>query len=246
MTAARAKSAAKIDQLMEQASEALVATRYFECERLSKEAMALAVQVHDYERLSRIVMPLQESRRQKRQQATDAKKLTRIDDAQALEALLSGTKPIKPGCYLIEPPLVGADGRELRERADAEEVPIMVLTREPLTRTGLWPVVAVGPATTRTKLPPPSPKKLDVAWVIHASEALGDVGLAGLDPTDLAADRADHLLELLATIVDHEKLHQALAEACAAAAREPDSNRNRERPVGVDPEDEGFAERDDE
>ncbi len=207
----------RVDSLMEQASEALVATRYFECERLALEALGLARASQDYERMARITLPLQEARRQKRQIASERRRVIRLDSVEKLEPLLSGQKKIVAGCYLIEPLLVGADGRDLRERADGQEAAVIVVAREPVTRLGAWPVVMVGPVTVRTHFAAPAKEKPDVAWMLGAGEALGDSAIesvdAGMDPMM----RVERLADLLATVVDHEKLHQALAEACRAA-----------------------------
>lgn len=208
----------KIDRLMEEASEALVSTEYFRSERLSLEALSLAHQAQDYERMTRILLPLQEARRQKREQAADVRKIVRLSKPADLEPLLNASKPIKAGCYLLEPPLVGADGRDLRERADAEQAPVVILVREPETKAGKWPVVMVGPVTVRIRIDPP--KRPDVAWMLRASEALGDAAIAGVNPEECAGDRVERLIQRLGTIVDHEKLHQALGEACSAAAYE--------------------------
>lgn len=218
---ARAKAhAEKLDRLMEEASAALVATQYFHAERLAAEALSLAHQSRDFERMARIVMPLQEARRLRRQQAADSKKLTRIDNYPAFEALMTGTEPLKPGCYLIEPPLVGADARELREKGLHDEVPVIVLAREPETQMGLWPVVTVGPLTVRARIEPPGAKKIALSWFLKAFEALGDAAIAQIDPEEAAEDRVEHAMDLLAAVVDHEKLHQTLRAACEEAHRD--------------------------
>lgn len=240
MPASKAKSAAeeRIDHLMEQATDALTGTRYFECERLALEAMTLAHSARDFDRMARIVMPLQEARRLRRQLACDVKKLNKLNAYDQIEKLLHGGAVIKPGVYLLEPPLVGADGHELRDRALAEGVAILVIVREPMTRASQWPVVQVGPVTVRTRLAPP--KKVDVNWVVRAAEAVGDEALAMVDPTDMAEDRVDHLVELLAAVPDHEKLHQALAAACREAATDQANGVKRRRsgraPQPLDPE----------
>ena len=61
----------KIDDLMESASAALAATRYFEAERLAWQALGAAHSAKDFERMGRIALPLQEARRQRYQQALD-------------------------------------------------------------------------------------------------------------------------------------------------------------------------------
>src|SRR5689334_10244420 len=71
-----AKSAPKgqtqIDRMMERASTALEAMRYFEAERLASTALRRAHAAADFERMARILLPLQEARRQKRQLAVDS------------------------------------------------------------------------------------------------------------------------------------------------------------------------------
>lgn len=142
--------ARKIDELMERASESLVCCRYFECERDAAEALRLAHAVRDYERMARIVMPLQEARRQKRLQAFDAGEVTEVSAPDTV-----GAADLRAGCYLLLPPAcVGLDGRLLRDLANRERVPVIVLVREPLTMTGEWPIVAVGPVTLRVRVPP--------------------------------------------------------------------------------------------
>lgn len=141
--------ASKIDALMDKASRALVARRYFEAERLCLDALQQAHGAHDFERMGRIILPLQEARRQKRQLAGDAGSVFAIDGD------LPAADQLKPGCYLVKPPRVGLDGRLLRQLADQHEVPVIVLTREPTNRLGLWPIVSLGPVTIRALVKPP-------------------------------------------------------------------------------------------
>lgn len=224
----RARSqASKIDRLMEDASSALSQMRLGECERAAHEALHLAHQSGEYDRMARILMPLQEARRLRRQQAADTKKIVRVDDYAVLEPLLTGTKPIRSGCYLFEPPLVGADGREFRERSLAENASVSILVREPATRLGQWPIVAIGPTTIRARIP--TPKKVDLVWFQAAGESLGDAALALVDPQEEPEGRVDHILDLLDTVVDHEKLHQALETACREAAHQAAINPKKSR-----------------
>lgn len=208
---ARETSGTKIDALMELASSALVKTRYFEAERTCLEALTLARKAKDYERMARICMPLQESRRQKRLAALDAGVVARVDH----ESL---TPKVKAGCYLFEPLLVAADARDLRDLADSEQVPVLVIAREPKTRLGQWPVAMIGPVTVRTRIAPPAKDKPDEAWMQAASEALGDEAIDSLELDRPAEHLVDQLLDRLATLPDHEKLHQRLEEACREAA----------------------------
>ena len=62
----------QIDQIMEQASDALAGMAYLRCEKLCLEAMRLAREAKGFDTLGRIVLPLQEARRQRRQTAVEA------------------------------------------------------------------------------------------------------------------------------------------------------------------------------
>ncbi|HZW10475.1 MAG TPA: hypothetical protein VFF69_11280 [Phycisphaerales bacterium] len=215
----------QVDELMERASRALVETQYFEAERLGMRALSAAREALDFERMARICLPLQEARRQRREQALDAGPVARVRSLHDLP------RPLRPGCYLVQPPLIGRDGRRIRETAERKAVPACVLTREPLTRSGKWPVVAVGAMVARTQVDPPwpvervegSPSKDDdprvppSEWFAAASEALGDAAIARVLPTDHPHHRVDDLLDSLDAHPEHEKLHQALAAACRVA-----------------------------
>lgn len=215
----------RVDELMERASTALVATDYFEAERLCLSALRASRHASDFERMARICLPLQEARRQKRQLALDAgaRALIRSKDVLA--------SAVVPGLALVQPPLLGIDARRLRETADRRAVSMLVLAREPLTLMGRWPIVAVGPLVLRVQVAPPYPVQRDEAspskdhaaeapddaWFLAASEALGDAAIARLIPGDHPHYRVDDLLDFLDAHPDHEKLHQRLEEACRAA-----------------------------
>ena len=204
-----------IDDLMESAAKALKKAHYIEAETLAADALLRARRINDYDRMARICMPLQEARRQRFLAACDVAKNIKIIDEPLEESF-----KVKPGCYLIQPLLVAADGRRLRALAMAQKKNVAILCREPITQLGLQPIVALGPIVVRTKVrPPKNVEKPDKAWFIDAIEALGDAAIDDMD-TALNGERlVDALLDRLETVVDHEKLHQALAEAAQQAAR---------------------------
>jgi hypothetical protein len=243
------KGESQIDRLMDRASKALEATKYFEAERHAAAALRRAHGASDFERMARIVLPLQEARRQKHQLAADSGRcflFRRLADMQ--------TDAIEPGCYLFQPPLIGMDARTYREAADSQEVPVIVMTREPMTRECKWPVVAVnGTVSVRTRVD--TPWKLErveksitkdavdgvafgappVAWFESASELLGDAAIVRLRPEDPAAWKVDDLIGFLDCQPDHEKLHQRLADQCRLAIDQPLPEGRRHRPLVDDP-----------
>lgn len=217
---AKQTKAERIDALMEEASAALAKTDYFGCEELAMQALNIAYEVADYERMARIVLPLQEARRQKRLAALDTGTVFRLNEAD--QESLQEDQAIEPGCYLFEPLLVGADGRDLRERANQQRVPVLVVVREPRTRYGQWPIVMIGPQTVRVQVRPPGHDDEDdvtTEWMQAASEALGDAAIMKIDGTRIASDHVGQLMDLLGTCPEHEKLHQALEHACRSAMK---------------------------
>ncbi len=231
---------------MDQAQEALENTSYFVAVALSDEALHLARRHNDFARMARICMPLLEAQRQIRQLATDTGSMFLARSAEEVP------KPIAPGCYLVQPPLIGMDGRRLREVASEHEIPVFVLAREPLTNAGQWPIVGVGKEVTRVRLDPPEPlevvkgsptrdawdKTPDARWFADAAERLGDQAIADAEEIaqgDPAAYLVDDLLDRLPGAPEHEKLHQRLMSACEQAAREPVPDTPRRRSVVDDP-----------
>jgi len=200
--------------LMTKAQQALTRNHWFEAERMCARALDMARGEGDFNLMARIALPLQEARRQRMQAALDSKKLVIVDEPTTEE------RKIEPKCYLIQPPLVGADARRMRLLALEREIPAMFLCREPKSQLGLCPIVAIGQVTVRTRIDPPKKwDKPDLAWFVAACEQLGDAAIETLDRTAEPARQVDALLERLDAVPDHEKLHQALAEVCKEAAR---------------------------
>jgi len=209
----RTKTAGKIDTLMEHAGAALAEGDYFGAESSALEALDLAHASQDWDRMARLLLPLEEARRQRRLEAAEAGVAGRVDSVEALQEI----DPITPGCWLLEPMTVGAHGRDFRAAADAQRVPVVVIVREPETQLGAWPIAILGPVVVRTKVEPP--ETLDVAWFLAAAEALGDEAIENV-PADLEPEtRINRLMDRLGAIRDHDELHQALAEACRDAVR---------------------------
>jgi hypothetical protein len=204
----------KVSEMMERAEAALRRAQWFEAERLAQKSLEIARREEDFAGMARIVMPLQEARRQRLQQALDTKKL------RILEGDISDEMALSPGGYLVQPPTVGADARRLRLAALRREVPVAVLCREPLTRLGLCPIVAIGQTTVRVRIDPPRNwEKPDFKWFVQALEQLGNAAIDMLD-TGLELDRQiDFLLDALDSVPEHEKLHQLLESKCREASK---------------------------
>lgn len=238
-TAGAAKS---IDDLMDRASLALADADYFDAEASCLKALKRARADDDFERVARIALPLQEARRQKRQLAVDSGVRIVLDRMPRVKDLI-------PGCYLIQPPMVGVEARDLRLALDGKKIPALIVCREPMTRLGQWPVVAVSGGSMmevvsiRTRIAPPpgvepaptGPTRDTVidaptaAWFESAAEAIGDEAINRIVRADPAAWRVDDILVFLDAHPDHEKLHQRLYEHARAAMHEPVPERPKRR-----------------
>jgi len=202
-----------VHQTMEKAEAALSRGAWFEAERLAAKALAAARVEDDFDAMARILLPLQETRRQRLAAAFDHRKV-RIAAAAVTEQ-----DEVPPGIHVVAPPLVGADARRLRLLALEQEIPVAVICREPITRLDECPIVAIGPVTIRTRIAPPRrPEAPTAKWVAGALEQLGDRAIDDLDPEQDLLKRIDHLLACLETHPDHEKLHQTLMASCRDAA----------------------------
>ncbi len=205
-----------IDELIGKAARAVTRKQHFEAERTAVKALYLARDESDFDRMASIIPTLAEARQGRLNQAIDVNRITVVDTPVTEETR------IEPGCYLVQPPLVGADARRLRMGAVSRDIPVAVLCREPLVKIGMWPIVAIAPGVTvRMKIEPADDQeKPDMDWFLDAMEALGDAVLEGLDPDQAIVKRVDALLTRLDAVPDHLELHQCLLESCEAAAEQ--------------------------
>jgi hypothetical protein len=200
----------KIDEWRGAAESAVADGHYFEAERLAQKALTLCRSLGDFTRLIQALAPLKESRRQRLRIAMERGCVQVIDEP------ITEEMPVAPGCYLVQPPQVGADARRLRLLGQSQEVPLAVVCREPQTQTGLWPIVAICPGTTvRTRIEPPDEHDApDLDWFGAALDELGDWAIASIDTELEASRRLDLLLDRLTAVPDHEGLHDAIAAVC--------------------------------
>jgi len=208
-----------IDDLTGQAAQALADHRYFQAESLANKALTLARDDDDYQRMTVVVPTLALARSGRLALAIDVGTITIIDEP------FDDDVKIKPGCYLVQPPLVGAHARRLRLTAVRQEIPAVVLCREPVIRLGLVPLVALGSgATIRTKVRPPEDlDHPDIEWFADSLEALGEAA-GELDPAMTIKKRVDTLLTRLDAIPEHAGLHRFLEDSCQEAAESLDDS----------------------
>jgi len=215
---------------MEQASQALAELDYPGCEALCLQALAEARARGDWAFYSRVVLPLQEARRQKRQAALDGPiTLGTADHAGDALLLIDG---VRAGCLVLTAPLSPDDADQLDRAARESGRAIEVLFAQPDTDGKYWAVhtyrgqlyqaLRPAPPTEMQGLPLPGQdalpgSKLTPAhWFMQASEHLGNAAIAMADEPMDAIERVALLEQALSAVGDHELLHQRLADAARA------------------------------
>ena len=208
----------RIDELLKKAESSLSRSAVFEAENMAVKALTMARQDIDYALMATIIPLLRDIRMARLKQSMHATAKTKARVVVMKEAITEGMK-ISRGCYLIQPPQVGADARRLRLAAFEAGVPVAVVCREPATVTGQCPVVAISAgATVRVKIDPPSkPDKPDMSWFTGAIQQLGDWAVDSLDVTLPPTRKVEALLERLDALPEHVGLHDALTRACEEA-----------------------------
>lgn len=214
------------EELLDRAATEAKASKWIESARTAGEALRLAHAARDFERVGEAAERAREARKRVRQAATKGKGLTVVQTLSDLgisvtEEGVAESGPLKGGCYLLEPPgCVGVDGRTLRDLCERAGKATLVVVREPPTRAGLWPVVAVGPVTIRARIDPPKGKDGPTPdWCAGAIDAIGQAALEASDGAT-AAERVEALVEHADAAPECEAVYEAIIEASAVAARE--------------------------
>jgi hypothetical protein len=218
---------ATLDEHMETASQALAELDYARCESLCVDALRQARDAADWVSYQRVLLPLQEARRQRRQAALDGPILLGTPEQQ--DDLPVHFEDIDQGCIVLTWPCTPADFKTITESIREHKQPIEILFSDNAPDADNWRITsAAGPAISidlpapkaewigqwiaPSSITPPTPAH----WFMQASEALGNAALAAIEaePGSIAYLRA--LEQALACVDDHEILHQRLASAAKA------------------------------
>jgi len=207
-----------LDQQMQHASQRLADLDYLGCEALCLGALAEARQAESWTAYARILLPLQECRRQRRLIAADA-------------AVQLGTNACwadtRDGCVAVTHPL-DRDAADKAVRHAAERGRhVEVLWCDNPAEADVWTIKTVTGPTVSCDVPAPpaelvhqrvDPGRHHAAahWFIAASETLGNAALASVEAPLGTLDRVGQLEAMLAAVGDHELLHQRLADAARA------------------------------
>lgn len=203
----------QLDAIMEQASRALADMDYLACEALCLDALTESKQAKRFGYYARVLLPLQEARRQRRMIAAAGDVQLGTGPGFEPEQWLQGRDA---GCIVLTHPHSAEDARTLHEQARRDKQFVEVLFADSAREYTEWTLRSYdGPAVARTVKAPPSGMNPS-QWFIEATERLGDAALAGVDGTLKGKALVDELESRLRVFPDHELLHQRLADAAKA------------------------------
>jgi len=181
---------AAIDAQMETASQQLADLDYAASEATCLDALAAARAAEDWNLYARIVLPLQECRRQRRVHAADAG---------IQVGLAKGADVPETGCVVFTAPHEPTDAHAW-ETAGRDAGRLV---------QGLYAQAAHRKTWRITKA---------VHFFIASGEALGNAALERVTADEGTVERVDQLEAAIAAVGDHEILHQRLADAARALA----------------------------
>jgi len=164
----------QIDPIMERASAALAARDYLACESACLEALGMARDASAWAIYARVLLPLQEARRQRRMIAADGS--IRLGCERTEGELASSLQSHAPACLCVTPPFRVEDAAALRHAARSRYLEI--LFAEPVASevdhdagaAERWRVHAPSLTALAVDVEPPSPKLREIWWPPADSE----------------------------------------------------------------------------
>jgi len=235
----------QVDSIMEAASQALGCMDYLGCEDRCQEALTLAREQKDWGYYARVLLPLQEARRQRRMIAAEG--TIRLGSGELSGDVSEWLKRLQVGCIVLTHRHGVEDAKNLVREARNQRLCVEVLLADNQVTDQLWVLRGFGgsvdvgctlaspsaglvdrwidpeqaPAPPETSPPapeaPPPETALASGWFLGACEALGDAAIGQVQASVGDPKRIEELEQCLAVVTDHELLHQELAVAVRAA-----------------------------
>ncbi len=225
-----------LDAVMESASEALAEMDYLATESLCLATLAEARRREDWPCFTRVLLPLQEARRQRRMIAADGPVMLGTPRGESLDTLFNDERPA--GCVVVTRPADRSAAADLVERARLDRRHVEVLWADNEAEASQWVIRSTAGPNVSCTLPAPPAEwigrwrtpqdsnephgggrpygKTPADWFLDAAERLGDAALATVGPHVTGVERINALADCLAVVNDHEILHQRLYDAARA------------------------------
>jgi hypothetical protein len=224
------------DSLMDLASTALARRDYLECEAQCLRALATAREKRDWAEYGRVLLPLQEARRQRRMLAAEG--AVCLGSTHLPRDLTACLTPYPTACLAVTLPHGRREAQALTAVARGTRKFVEVLWADNRASAPRWRLhslagpevaceVAGPPAGWADRWIAPSAGRPGAAagpaahptpadWFLDAAEALGDQALSQAAAVHEPMARLAALEKCLEVVTDHELIHQRLWEAARA------------------------------
>lgn len=219
---------AELDDIMEQASVALAKMEYLTCESFCLTALSRARGAENWGYYARILLPLQEARRQRRMIAAEG--VIRLGTATLTGQPEEWLRDARAGCIVVTHPHKPNIAHALDAAAQEQRLYVEVLFADNAIDAPKWVLRSFrGPSVVcEVAAPPrewldrwlapggngvPRGERTPADWFIDATEAMGDAALAQLPSTLSPSERLAALEACLDVVTDHEIIHQRLGDA---------------------------------
>jgi hypothetical protein len=211
---------------------------YLECESRCLHALSVARREDNWAYYGRVLMPLQECRRQRRMIAAEG--TVRLGTGDLADPVAAWFERCKAGCLVVTRPHDELAAMTIASTARQRMRYVEVLFADNEVQAPTWTLrsfpdggvscrmpapprdwinrwlqgspAADSPGDASNNLPWPTPAD----WFIDATETLGDAALAGIDDAAAGHDRLIALERCLDAVTDHEIIHQRLGDAARA------------------------------
>lgn len=243
------QAVADLDATMEEAGAALAQMDYLTCEKLCLQALAAAREQKNWAAYGRILMPLQETRRQRRMIAAEG--TIRLGTTSLDGSPEQWLEQCETGAILVTHPHDANVAAKLAALAQERRQYVEVLFADNLAKTDAsdarWTLRSFnGPETTCEIDAPPrewidawlsaenisatatpaEPSALSTGinpgtWLIDATEQLGDAALMNVADRTPDESLIQTLEESLQVVADHELLHQKLSSVVKQVRLQP-------------------------
>jgi hypothetical protein len=206
---------------MERASIALAKMDYLACEALCLDALAETRRDGNWSDYTRILLPLQEARRQRRMIAAEGK--VRLGSASLEGSPSDWLADHAPMCIAFTSPHTVDDAARFTQLAGEQYKYVEALFVDSATDAATWTVRSFAGPAVQCELTAPPREAIDTwthsdRWFLAASEALGDAALQTVTAKLGTIERIEQLEHCLGAATDHEILHQRLWDAARSLA----------------------------
>ncbi len=215
---------------MQGASTSLAEMDYLACEQRCLEALAIARRRGDWSNYARVLLPLQEARRQRRMIAVEG--TIRLGTTDLGEPSAQWLDRFDAGCIVLTHPHDRATSRRLHETARRASRHVEILFCDNAASAKQWTLRTFDGPESEAVIPAPPGPVLDrwlepqgaamrdrtaADWFLEACERIGDAVLTGV-PQPSGRSGLEALEQCLVAVTDHEILHQTLGRVAREMA----------------------------